>query len=187
MLIQHCVFIKWLRIIEDCNSEIINSVQPEAIASELPEQARQKLEIIQSLLEPCDRATYGERLRDSSQKLKISVRSVQRLFKRYQDKGLTALTDGDRKDKGLHRISNDWENFIVNAYKQGNKGSKRMSPKQVALRLEGRALEIGDSKPPCYRTVLRVLTPIINKQKKVFALQAGKGLRYQLKPVMDLI
>lgn len=166
---------------EDFGTEISASAQPEPIASELPEQARQKLEIVQSLLEPCDRATYGERLRGFSQKLGLSVRSIQRLFKRYQDKGLAALTDGDRKDKGLHRIGNDWENFIVNTYRQGNKGSKRMSPKQVALRLESRALEIGDSKPPCYRTVLRVLTPIINKQKKSIRSPGWQGSTLSVK------
>ncbi len=40
---------------------------------------------IQSLLEPCDRATYGERLRAGAKKLDISVRSLQRLFKKYQE------------------------------------------------------------------------------------------------------
>jgi putative transposase len=166
---------------ENCNTEIIASVQPEAIASELPEQARQKLEIIQSLLEPCDRSTYGEKLRGFAQKLGVSVRSIQRLFKRYQDEGLTALTDGDRKDKGLHRIGNDWENFIVNTYKQGNQGSKRMNPKQVALRLQNRALEIGDSNPPSYRTVLRVLIPIINKQKKSIRSPGWQGSTLSVK------
>ncbi|MDJ0846271.1 MAG: hypothetical protein QNJ08_18795 [Crocosphaera sp.] len=39
------------------------------IASELPEEAQKKLEVIQSLLEPCDRTTYGERLREGAKKL----------------------------------------------------------------------------------------------------------------------
>ncbi len=167
---------------EDCNTEIIDSAQPpEAIVSELPEQVRQKLEIVQSLLEPCDRSAYGEKLRGFAQKRGVSVRSIQRLFKRYQDEGLTALTDGDRKDKGFYRISNDWENFIVNTYKQGNKGSKRMSPKQVALRLESQALKIGNPKPPCYRTVLRVLAPIIDKQKKSIRSPGWQGSTLSVK------
>ena len=69
--------------------------------------------MIQSLVEPCDRTTYGERLREGAKKLDISVRSVQRLFKRYQQEGLTALVSGRRRDKGKHRISDFWEDFII--------------------------------------------------------------------------
>lgn len=50
-------------------------------SEELSEEAQLKLEIIQSLQEPCDRATYGKRLRDATQKLGKSVRTVQRLVK----------------------------------------------------------------------------------------------------------
>lgn len=78
---------------------------------------------------------------------------MQRLFKKYQDQGLTALVSTSRGDKGNHRISEFWQDFILRTYKQGNKGSKRMSPKQVALRVQARAAEIGDEKPPSYKTV----------------------------------
>ena len=61
--------------------------------------------MIQSLVEPCDRATYGERLRSGAKKLNISVRSLQRLFKKYQEQGLTALVSTGRADKGNHRIT----------------------------------------------------------------------------------
>ena len=54
---------------------------PQQIISELPEKEKVKLEVIQTLLEPCDRTIYGERLREGAKKLGISVRSVQRLFK----------------------------------------------------------------------------------------------------------
>ena len=50
--------------------------QENIIASELEGTAKIRLEVIQSLLEPCDRVTYGERLRSGAQKLGISVRSV---------------------------------------------------------------------------------------------------------------
>ncbi len=57
--------------------------QKNIIASELEGTAKIRLEVIQSLLEPCDRVTYGEILRSGVQKLGISVRSVQRLFKSF--------------------------------------------------------------------------------------------------------
>ena len=130
------------------------------VTSELEGIAKVRLEVIQSLLEPCDRATYGERLKSGAKKLDISVRSVQRLFKKYQEQGLTALVSTNRADKGNHRISQFWQDFILKTYKQGNQGSKRMSPKQVALRVQAKAVEIGDEKPPSYKTVLRVVKPI---------------------------
>jgi putative transposase len=136
------------------------------IVSNLSETARTKMEVIQTLLEPCDRTTYGERLREGAKKLGVSVRTVQRLFKQYQDQGLSALVSTDRADKGKHRINEFWQDFIVKTYQQGNKGSKRMTPKQVALKVHAKAVEIGDEQPPTYRTVLRVLKPIQEKREK---------------------
>jgi putative transposase len=45
------------------------------------EEAQLKLEMIQTLLEPCDRATYGKRLKEAAEKLGKSKRTVQRLVK----------------------------------------------------------------------------------------------------------
>lgn len=142
------------------------------IVSDLPETARTKMEVIQTLLEPCDRITYGERLREGAKKLGVSVRTVQRLFKQYQEQGLAALVSMERADKGKHRINEFWQDFIVKTYQQGNKGSKRMTPKQVALKVQAKALEIGDEQPPTYRTVLRVLKPIQEKQEKTKSIRS---------------
>ncbi len=147
-------------------SELINT-----IVSNLPETSQAKLGVIQTLLEPCDRQTYGEHLREGADKLGVSVRTVQRLFKQYQEQGLAALVSTDRTDKGKHRISDFWQNFIVKTYQQGNKGSKRMTPKQVALKVQAKALEIEDKQPPTYRTVLRVLKPIQEKQQKAKSIR----------------
>ena len=155
--------------------------QENIIASELEGTAKIRLEVIQSLLEPCDRATYGERLRSGAKKLGISVRSVQRLFKKYQEQGITALVSTSRADKGNYRISQFWQDFILKTYKQGNKGSKRMSPKQVALRVQAKAWEIEDDKPPSYKTVLRVLKPIQNKKKKSIRSPGWQGSTLSIK------
>ena len=96
------------------------------LPSDLPPKERDRLEVIQTLLEPCDRATYGQKLRAAAEKLGISVRSLQRLFRRYQQEGLSALRVGERRDRGTHRIGDFWEEFIIKTYQQGNKGSKRM-------------------------------------------------------------
>ncbi|ACK69432.1 Transposase-like Mu [Gloeothece citriformis PCC 7424] len=160
------------------------------IISELPEEATVKLEVIQSLLEPCDRIAYGQRLRDGAQKLGISVRSVQRLFKKYQEEGLTALVSSNRADKGQHRINEFWQDFIIKTYQQGNKGSKRMNPKQVFLRVEAKAKEIKENQYPSYKTVLRVLKPLIDKLQKAKSIRSpgwvGSNLSIKTRDGEDL-
>jgi putative transposase len=141
------------------------------VVSELSGEAKVKLDVILSLIEPCDRATYGERLRAGAKKLEISVRSVQRLVKTYQEEGLAALTSTNRADRGKHRISEFWQDFIIKTYKEGNKGSKRMTPKQVALKVQSKAQQRGDEQPPTYRTVLRVLKPLQEEQAKAKSIR----------------
>jgi putative transposase len=145
------------------------------IVSKLPVEARKKLEVIQTLLEPCDRTAYGHKLREGAMKLGISVRSLQRLFKRYQQEGITALVTIDRRDKGKHRIDDFWQEFIVKTYQQGNKGSKRMNVKQVAIRVEAKAYELKETDYPSYRTVLRVLKPYIEKKNKSIRSPGWQG------------
>jgi putative transposase len=142
-----------------------------AILTELSEEAKLKIEIIESLLEPCDRNTYGQKIREAAKKLNKSVRTVQRLVEKWEQEGVTGLVQIERADKGQHRISSDWQDFIIKTYREGNKGSKRMSRKQVALRVEARAMELGEEKYPNYRTVYRVLQPIVEAQEQ------QKGIR----------
>lgn len=142
------------------------------------------------MLEPCDRSTYGQRLREGAQKLNISVRSLQRLFKKYQEQGLVALTTTDRADLGRFRIGEFWEDFIVKTYKDGNRGSRRMTPKQVAIQVQAKALEINDPQPPSYRTVLRVIKPIQERQARVKSIRSpgwrGSTLSVKTRDGQDL-
>lgn len=142
------------------------------IAIELDEAAQRKLEIIHGLLEPCDRATYGEKLRDAAGKLGCSVRTVQRLVRRWQVEGNTVLISLGRADRGTHRITEFWQSFIIKTYEAGNKGSKRIKPKQVAVKVQAKAREIGDENPPSYRTVLRVLEPIIERKERAKSIRS---------------
>ncbi len=136
------------------------------IVAELSEEERQRLEVIQVLLEPCDRITYGQKQREAATKLGKSVRTVRRLVKKWEEEGLISLQNITRTDKGKHRINEYWQEFIIKTYKEGNKGSKRISPKQVAIRVEAKAAELGQDKYPSYRTVYRVLQPIIEQQEQ---------------------
>jgi putative transposase len=156
----------------DSPPQQLNLAELNSIVHELDAEAQQKLEVIQSLIEPCDRTTYGQKLRAAAQKLDVSMRTVQRLVQKWEQDGLAGIASMNRADKGQHRIDPFWQDFIIKTYKEGNKGSKRMSPKQVALRVQAKAYEIGDEKPPHYRTVLRVLKPIVEKQEKVSSLRS---------------
>ena len=158
-------------------------VEAIAIVAELGDEARLKQEIIQSLLAPCDRITYGQRQREAAQKLGVSVRTVRRLVKKWEEKGLEALTQTTRTDKGKHRIDREWQEFIIKTYKQGNKGSKRITPKQVAVRVQARAAQLGEEKYPSLRTVYRVLEPIIEQQEQTQNIRSRgwRGSRLSVK------
>lgn len=158
-------------------------IDAHAIVTELSDEGKRKLEIMESLMEPCDRTTYGERLKEAAKKLRKSKRTVQRLVKKWEEEGLAAFTPTERGDKGKHRISKQWQDFIIKTYREGNKGSKRMSRKQVALRVEAYAKELGEQDYPNYRTVYRVLQPIIEaqEQKKSVRSPGWRGGRLSVK------
>lgn len=141
-------------------------VEASEIITELSASDKEMLELIQKLLEPCDRITYGQRQREVAAKLGKSVRTVRRLVKKWEQEGLAALEPTKRADKGKHRIDPEWQKFIINTYKEGNKGSKRITPLQVSMRVKVRAAELGQEDYPSYRTVYRVLQPIMEQQEQ---------------------
>ncbi|BAZ48745.1 transposase-like Mu [Nostoc sp. NIES-4103] len=147
--------------IQDDESEEAN-----LIFTELSAEAKIKMEVIQGLFEPCDRKTYGQKLRTAAEKLGKTVRTVQRLVKKYQQDGLSAIVDTQRNDKGSYRIDPEWQKFIITTFKEGNKGSKKMTPAQVAMRVQVRAEQLGLKKYPSHMTVYRVLNPIIERQEQ---------------------
>lgn len=90
-----------------------NLTETNVIVSELSEEARLKLEVIQSLLEAADRCTYAQRLKDAAAKLGTSVRTVRRLIDKWEQEGLAGLTQTQRSDKGKHRVNEDWQKFVL--------------------------------------------------------------------------
>jgi putative transposase len=158
--------------LDDSITAAPDRAESQTIVTDLDERATLRLEVIQTLLEPCSRSEYGERLRDGAQKLEVSVRTLQRLFKDYQNRGLVALTTSERADRGQHRISEFWQKFIVDTYQTGNKGSRRMTPKQVAIKVQAKARETKDLQPPSYRTVLRVIAPIQERAERAKSIRS---------------
>ncbi len=161
----------------------LGQIEANEITVELSESAKLKLEVIQSLMEPCDRATYGQKLQDAAARLGKSKRSVQRLVKQWEKEGLAGIAGTKRADKGQYRIDSDWQEFIIKTYKEGNKGSKRLTPAQVAVRVKARAKELG-VKPPSHMTVYRILNPLIAKQERIASIRnpGWKGSRLPFSP-----
>ena len=121
----------------DASSSDLSSVLKESntIITELVSaEASLKLQVIQKLIEPCDKATYGQHLKAAAEKLECSVRTVQRLVKKWEDEGLAALGQDGRSDKGSHRIGEEWQKFIINAYGKG-----KCTPAQVAIKVKVKA------------------------------------------------
>ncbi len=141
------------------------------------------MEVIQFLAEPCDRKTYSERLREAAKRLDCSLRTVQRLTKKWEEDGLSAFTSEGRADKGQHRTDQTWTEFIITTYKEGNKNSKRITPAQVAMKVKVRAHKLGLETFPSHMTVYRILNPLIESQensKKARSI-GWKGSRLSLK------
>lgn len=168
---------------DDRSLEVPIPAEPNEIVTDFSDDAKLMQEVIQSLLEPCDRITYGQRQREAAAKLGKSVRTIRRLVKKWEAEGLSALQPNKRTDKGKHRIDQEWQEFIIKTYKEGNKGSKRITPQQVAVRVAAKAADLGQEKYPSYRTVYRVLQPIIEKQEKTQSVRSRgwRGSRLSVK------
>jgi putative transposase len=152
------------------------------IPSALSPEAQMKLAVIESLMAAENKQVYATRLKEAAAKLDKSERTIRRLVKKWEQDGLVGLTEVTRTDKGTHRVDEDWQEFILKTYKEGNKGSKRMTRQQVFIRVKVRADEL-NVKTPSHMTVYRILQPIIDRQKKAESIRSPgwKGERLSVK------
>lgn len=131
------------------------------IVTELSEQQRLRMEVIQELIAAPDQATYRQRQTAAAERLNLSISSIQRLVRAWKEKGIAGLSWRSRSDRGQFRISEEWQKFIVKTYREGNQGSRRLSPAQVAVRVKARAQELGVEGYPSHMSVYRILKPLI--------------------------
>jgi putative transposase len=157
------------------------SILVSELEKELPAQVQQRLEVIQDLLRYQGTDSYRAVQRKAAQKMGISVRSMQRLVKSWREKGIAGLCRQARTDRGSNRISQDWQNFIVKTYRSGNRGSRRMSPAQVAVRVKVRAQELGVEEYPSHMTVYRMLKPELEKRQQQKRSIGWQGSRLNVK------
>lgn len=117
-----------------------DEVKPENapdIVTQLSERQRLRVEVIQDLMAAPDRASYRQRQQSAAERLDLSLSSVQRLVRvRWRD-----------------RLP----------YQEGNRGSRSLSPAQVAVRVKVRAQELGADHYPSHMSVYRLLNPLIEE------------------------
>jgi putative transposase len=71
-----------------------------------------------------------------------------------------------RSDQGSIKVSQEWQDFIVKTYKDGNRGSRQMSPAQVVVQVQARAQTLGVEEYPGRMTVYRILRSHVEKQQQ---------------------
>ena len=139
--------------------------QWEIVVSEPTIEVQQRIEMIQTLISAQGTERYGKLQQQAAKQLGISIRSLQRLVKRWREQGLSGLSKPPRVDRGASKISSEWQDFILKTYRDGNRGSRSLTPAQVVLRVRARAQELGVSDYPKRTTVYSILRPQIEKQQ----------------------
>ena len=137
---------------------------------ELSYRVQRRLEIIQRLESHESTDAYRVEAERAASELNLSIRSLKRLLRQYREKGIEGLKRQVRSDDGQRKVSEDWQQYIVNAYRKGNRGMQQTSRAQIALQVESRAAELGEREYPSRRTVYRILEAEIAKQ----AIQKNK-------------
>jgi len=129
---------------EDHGSEELVDTPRESnvIPLELSQEARRWVEAITKLREPCDRKTYGQRKREIAEQFSVSLKTIERKVKDWEEKGIAAFTETERVDKGKTRVSDYWQELVLDQYKQGTKDGKRRTRRQVANQVETRDDEL---------------------------------------------
>jgi putative transposase len=125
---------------------------------------QERVKAMQRLANAPDRATYLALQQVIAQELNMTVRNVRHLIRAWQSEGVEGVVRQGRSDLGKRRLDEDWSDYVLQTYRAGNRGGRRMSRAQVAVRVAARALEIGDGRPPSRASVYRILQSEIERQ-----------------------
>jgi putative transposase len=127
---------------------------------------QERVRAMERLANAPDRLTYLALQQEIAEQLKMTVRNVRHLMRGWQGEGVTGVIRQGRSDRGEQRLDEEWRDYILQTYRAGNRGGRRMSRAQVAVRVAARAEELGESKPPSRMTVYRVLASEIEQQQQ---------------------
>jgi putative transposase len=152
------------------------------------ERVRSRLEVVQEILSAPDRRSYREREVEGAKRLELSLSSIQRLVREWKKHGVEGLSWRERSDRGGYRISGEWREFIERTYREGNEGSRQMTPAQVYVRVKVEAEERGGVEYPSHMSVYRVLNRIIERgeQPKRSIGWKGRGLTIKTREGIEI-
>ena len=129
-------------------------------------ELQRRLAVLHRLASFVGRAEYQSQQKAAAKELKTSVRHVRRLLSVYREAGVSGLLRQERSDCGVRRLSAEWEEFILQTYREGNKGSRELSRAQVARMVASRANDKGLESYPSRRSVYRILEEEIKAQER---------------------
>lgn len=122
--------------------EVDSAAETNVIPLEISEEARRWQQAIEELRQPCDRKTYGQRKRAIADRFGVSLKTIERKVKAWEEKGILAFVETERADKDKTRISKYWQEFVLKTYQEGAKGGKRRTRRQTANMVEARDDEL---------------------------------------------
>lgn len=126
-------------------------------SGEMGEALRERLEALAYIESAADRTSYLARQREVAVQLGMSLRNVQRLLVQWRERGVEGVERVERRDKGQMRLEGEWEAYILETYREGNRRGNELSRSQVAKRVAARAQLLGEAEYPSRSSVYRVL------------------------------
>ncbi|MEH2064390.1 MAG: Mu transposase C-terminal domain-containing protein [Nostoc sp.] len=144
-------------------------VDPSQIILETSDRHKLTFNLIQWLAESPNRTIKSQRKQAIANTLGVSTRQVERLLKQYHDDKLSESAGVQRSDKGKHRVSEDWQEFIKAIYEESLKNKHPISPASIVREVKRHAIVDLKLKPgdyPHQATVYRILDPLIAQHKQ---------------------
>ncbi|MGA7954553.1 MAG: Mu transposase C-terminal domain-containing protein, partial [Gloeobacterales cyanobacterium] len=162
-------------------SELDDEWEIVSVGTELAAEVQCRVKVIQQLMAVHGTKRYAKVQQQAAQRLGISVRSLRRMVKAWQEQGIAGLSRQMRSDQGSVKTSRGWQDFIVKTYREGNRGSRQMSPAQVAVRVRACAQDLAAEDYPGRSTIYRILRPQIEKRQRQKRSLGWRGERLTLK------
>ncbi|MGL5941733.1 MAG: Mu transposase C-terminal domain-containing protein [Waterburya sp.] len=154
------------------------------IFSELSERDKLKMELVEGIRFASDLKAKTRLIEEAADKLEKSTRTIRRMVAKVEQEGLSALASIVRADKGQLRISPEWQEKIVNLYKEKRRLlNKKNQDKKLEvncfqiwklIEAEAKLAGLKDREFPSHVTVYKVLEPFLNKKK---LRHPGQGLK----------
>ncbi|MDZ7952447.1 transposase [Nostoc sp. DedQUE09] len=144
-------------------------VDPSQIILETSDRHKLTFNLIQWLAESPNRTIKSQRKHAIANTLSVSTRQVERLLKQYHDDKLSESAGVQRSDKGKHRVSEEWQEFIKAIYEESIDKKHPISPASIVREVKRHAevdLKLKPGDYPHQATVYRILDPLIAQQKQ---------------------